>query len=75
MNNTADTGPGAPAPGCESQPESHRLNPLRLEDWKLCFDIGDRSRLYRYSWPLVLGGGSRRRGGVCGGHDEALSVR
>ena len=34
--------------------ESHRLNPLRLEDWKLCFDVGGRSRLYRYSRPLVL---------------------
>ena len=34
--------------------ESHRLNPLRLEDWKLCFDIGGRTRLYRCSRPIAL---------------------
>ena len=34
--------------------ESRRLNPLRLEDWKLCFDIGGRSRLYGCSRPIVL---------------------
>ena len=30
------------------------MNPFRLEDWKLCFDTGGRTRLYLRSRPLVL---------------------